>query len=60
MASPNLPRACVLHAQHRRQTHDHSPACSVVLLGLGVISYPVAGYQVTVYERTASKSVAWC
>lgn len=42
------------------KTHDHSPACSVALLGLGVISYPVAGYQVTVYKRTASKSVAWC
>lgn len=42
------------------KTYDPSPAYSVTLLGLGVVSYAMAGYQVNVYERTASKSVAWC
>jgi 3-hydroxyisobutyrate dehydrogenase-like beta-hydroxyacid dehydrogenase len=38
----------------------------VAFLGLGVMGYPMAGHlaraghQVTVYNRTESKSVAWC
>jgi 3-hydroxyisobutyrate dehydrogenase-like beta-hydroxyacid dehydrogenase len=38
----------------------------VAFLGLGVMGYPMAGHlalaghQVTVYNRTTSKSVAWC
>ena len=38
----------------------------VAFLGLGVMGYPMAGHlalaghAVTVYNRTASKSEAWC
>ena len=38
----------------------------VAFLGLGVMGYPMAGHlatashQVTVYNRTATKSEAWC
>ena len=38
----------------------------VAFLGLGVMGYPMAGHlaraghQVTVYNRTATKSIAWC
>ncbi|MDD5028619.1 MAG: NAD(P)-dependent oxidoreductase [Rhodoferax sp.] len=38
----------------------------VAFLGLGVMGYPMAGHlacaghQVTVYNRTASKAIAWC
>ena len=38
----------------------------VAFLGLGVMGYPMAGHlvcaghQVTVYNRTTSKSIAWC
>lgn len=40
--------------------------CKVAFLGLGVMGYPMAGHlaraghRVTVYNRTAEKSVAWC
>ncbi len=49
-------------------TKNYEP-CSparVAFLGLGVMGYPMAGHlaraghQVTVYNRTATKSVAWC
>jgi 3-hydroxyisobutyrate dehydrogenase-like beta-hydroxyacid dehydrogenase len=42
------------------------PPAKVAFLGLGVMGYPMAGHlalaghQVTVYNRTASKSIAWC
>jgi 3-hydroxyisobutyrate dehydrogenase-like beta-hydroxyacid dehydrogenase len=47
---------------------SYSPSASrkVAFIGLGVMGYPMAGHlalaghQVTVYNRTASKSVAWC
>ena len=48
------------------KTYEPSPAYSVAFLGLGVMGYPMAGHlaraghQVTVYNRTASKSIAWC
>jgi 3-hydroxyisobutyrate dehydrogenase len=48
------------------KTYDPSPAYSVAFLGLGVMGYPMAGHlaraghQVTVYNRTATKSIAWC
>jgi 3-hydroxyisobutyrate dehydrogenase len=48
------------------KTYDPSPAYSVAFLGLGVMGYPMAGHlaraghQVTVYNRTASKSITWC
>ncbi len=41
-------------------------ARKVAFLGLGVMGYPMAGHlaraghQVTVYNRTTSKSIAWC
>ena len=46
----------------------HQPTASrkVAFLGLGVMGFPMAGHlaqaghQVTVYNRTATKSIAWC
>lgn len=48
------------------KTYDPTPVHRVAFLGLGVMGYPMAGHlaraghAVTVYNRTASKSVAWC
>jgi 3-hydroxyisobutyrate dehydrogenase-like beta-hydroxyacid dehydrogenase len=48
------------------KTYEACPSTRVAFLGLGVMGYPMAGHlalaghQVTVYNRTASKSVAWC
>ncbi len=46
--------------------YDACPSTRVAFLGMGVMGYPMAGHlalaghQVTVYNRTASKSIAWC
>ena len=48
------------------KTYETIPARRVAFLGLGVMGYPMAGHlsqaghQVTVYNRTTSKSIAWC
>ncbi len=48
------------------KTYETVPSRKVAFLGLGVMGYPMAGHlaraghQVTVYNRTASKSIAWC
>jgi 3-hydroxyisobutyrate dehydrogenase len=48
------------------KTYEATPPLTVAFLGLGVMGYPMAGHlalaghQVTVYNRTASKSIAWC
>jgi 3-hydroxyisobutyrate dehydrogenase-like beta-hydroxyacid dehydrogenase len=48
------------------KTYESTPPASVAFLGLGVLGYPMAGHlaraghQVTVYNRTAAKSQAWC
>ena len=48
------------------KTYETSTPTHVTFLGLGVMGYPMAGHmalaghQVTVYNRTASKSAAWC
>ena len=48
------------------KTYEPSTPTSVAFLGLGVMGYPMAGHlahaghQVTVYNRTAAKSQAWC
>ena len=48
------------------KTYQATPARRVAFLGLGVMGYPMAGHlaraghQVTVYNRTASKAIAWC
>jgi 3-hydroxyisobutyrate dehydrogenase-like beta-hydroxyacid dehydrogenase len=48
------------------KTYDAIPARRVAFLGLGVMGYPMAGHlaraghHVTVYNRTATKSIAWC
>ncbi len=48
------------------KTCDPVPARKVAFLGLGVMGWPIAGHlaraghRVTVYNRTASKSIAWC
>jgi 3-hydroxyisobutyrate dehydrogenase len=45
--------------------YEATPARRVAFLGLGVMGYPMAGHlaqaghQVTVYNRTATKSIAW-
>ena len=46
--------------------YDPTPARRVAFLGLGVMGYPMAGHlalaghEVTVYNRTATKSEAFC
>ena len=46
--------------------YEATPARQIAFLGLGVMGYPMAGHlaraghRVTVYNRTASKSIAWC
>jgi 3-hydroxyisobutyrate dehydrogenase len=48
------------------KTYETSTPTRVAFLGLGVMGYPMAGHlalaghQVTVYNRTATKSIAWC
>ena len=48
------------------KTYDSSAPNKVAFLGLGVMGYPMAahlslaGHQVSVYNRTASKSIAFC
>ena len=48
------------------KTYEPITARHVAFLGLGVMGYPMAGHlaraghQVTVYNRTTSKSIAWC
>ncbi|MDP2818778.1 MAG: NAD(P)-dependent oxidoreductase [Polaromonas sp.] len=48
------------------KTCEPAPSRKVAFLGLGVMGYPMAGHlalaghQVTVYNRTAIKSIAWC
>jgi len=48
------------------KTYETTSARRVAFLGLGVMGYPMAGHlaraghQVTVYNRTATKSIAWC
>ena len=48
------------------KSYESSLSRKVAFLGLGVMGYPMAGHlaraghQVTVYNRTATKSIAWC
>ncbi len=48
------------------KTYESTPSRRVAFLGLGVMGYPMAahlaraGHQVTVFNRTTSKSIAWC
>ena len=48
------------------KTYESTPSRNVAFLGLGVMGYPMAGHlalaghSVTVYNRTAAKSAAWC
>jgi 3-hydroxyisobutyrate dehydrogenase-like beta-hydroxyacid dehydrogenase len=48
------------------KSYDTCPPTRVAFLGLGVMGYPMAGHlalaghPVTVYNRTATKSIAWC
>ena len=48
------------------KNYEPAPSRKVAFLGLGVMGYPMAGHlalaghQVTVYNRTATKSAAWC
>jgi 3-hydroxyisobutyrate dehydrogenase-like beta-hydroxyacid dehydrogenase len=48
------------------KTYEATTSRQIAFLGLGVMGYPMAGHlagaghQVTVYNRTAAKSAAWC
>ena len=48
------------------KTYESVPSQKVAFLGLGVMGYPMAGHlhlaghQVSVYNRTATKSIAFC
>ncbi len=48
------------------KSYDACPRTKVAFLGLGVMGFPMAGHlalaghEVTVYNRTATKSIAWC
>ena len=48
------------------RAYESTPTRKLAFLGLGVMGYPMAGHlaraghHVTVYNRTASKSIAWC
>ena len=48
------------------KTYEATSSTRVAFLGLGVMGYPMAGHlalaghQVTVYNRTTAKSIAWC
>ena len=48
------------------KTYEPIPPQPVAFLGLGVMGYPMAGHlaraghQVTVYNRTPAKAIAWC
>jgi 3-hydroxyisobutyrate dehydrogenase-like beta-hydroxyacid dehydrogenase len=48
------------------KTYENCPPNRIAFLGLGVMGYPMAGHlalaghRITVYNRTASKSIAWC
>ncbi len=48
------------------KSYSPTPSRQVAFLGLGVMGYPMAGHlaraghRVAVYNRTASKSAAWC
>ena len=48
------------------KTYDSTPAMSVAFIGLGVMGFPMAGHlalaghRVTVYNRNAAKSQAFC
>ena len=48
------------------RTYEPIASLRVAFLGLGVMGYPMAahlalaGHQVTVYNRTASRAQAWC
>ncbi|MDO9401301.1 MAG: NAD(P)-dependent oxidoreductase [Polaromonas sp.] len=48
------------------KTYEPAPSRKVAFLGLGVMGYPMAGHlalaghRVTVYNRTTTKSIAWC
>jgi 3-hydroxyisobutyrate dehydrogenase len=53
-------------ASTHHKAYEPTPARPLAFLGLGVMGYPMAGHlalaghQVTVYNRTASKAQAWC
>ena len=48
------------------RSYESTPSRKLAFIGLGVMGYPMAahlalaGHQVTVYNRTASKTQAWC
>jgi 3-hydroxyisobutyrate dehydrogenase-like beta-hydroxyacid dehydrogenase len=48
------------------RTYETTRTRRIAFLGLGVMGYPMAGHlaraghQVTVYNRTTTKSIAWC
>jgi 3-hydroxyisobutyrate dehydrogenase len=62
----NTPSAKPSPASTNSKSYAPCTPAKVAFLGLGVMGYPMAGHlalaghSVTVYNRTASKSIAWC
>ena len=62
----NTPSTPASHASTNPKSYAPSTPTKVAFLGLGVMGYPMAGHlalaghSVTVYNRTATKSIAWC
>ena len=62
----NTPSTPTSHAPTNPKSYAPSTPTKVAFLGLGVMGYPMAGHlalaghSVTVYNRTATKSIAWC
>ena len=62
----NTPPTAASHASTNPKSYAPSTPTKVAFLGLGVMGYPMAGHlalaghSVTVYNRTATKSIAWC
>ena len=54
-----------MHSIHPKN-YTACPALKLAFVGLGVMGYPMAGHlaraghQLTVYNRTSSKALAWC
>lgn len=63
---PTRPPSFLQASTMSQRTYESIPARRVAFLGLGVMGYPMAGHlaqaghQVTVYNRTTTKSIAWC
>ncbi len=66
MSSIPTPSLSITMLSTNPKTYEQTPAKNVAFLGLGTMGYPMAGHlhlaghRVTVYNRTAAKSLAFC